>query len=184
MAHEDREGGFVVTYSGGRFYPFDPDPADVSLTDIAAGLAHQCRFSGHCLHFYSVALHSIYVSTELEARSPRVQLYGLLHDAAEAYMGDLARPIKAEFQRFERAERRVLDAVWEAVEVPPPTPDEWAVVMAADDRLLAYEADEVLADGSWADAPPDLQYDLRVEDAAAVRERFLDRAERLLDEVR
>jgi hypothetical protein len=111
-------------------------------------------------------------------------VFGLLHDAGEAYLGDLPRPVKAEFESFERAERRILEAVWRAVDVGPPTDAGWDAVMAADDRLLAYEASELLADGSWAADPPDRDYDLRSNDVAAIRERFLTRAEQLLAEVR
>jgi hypothetical protein len=180
MNADDRRGGFVETATGGRFYPFDPRPDEVRLEDVAAGLAHTCRFGGHCIEFYSVAAHSLHVSRHLADCGPRLQAYGLLHDAAEAYLGDLPRPIKAEFPAFETAEERVLEAVWTAVDLPPPPDDEWATVMAADDRLLAYEASELLADGSWADDPPDLGYDLSRGAVDDVRERFLARAESLL----
>lgn len=173
-------GHFVETFSGGRFHPFDPVPEEVSLKDIAGGLAHTCRFGGHCRRFYSVALHSIHVSAELDERGRRLAAYGLLHDAGEAYLGDVPRPVKAAFEGLERAERRIRAVVWEAVGLPPPTEDEWAAVMAADDRLLAYEASELLVDGSWADEPPALDYDLDGGSIETVRERFLSRAESLL----
>ena len=175
---------YVETYTGGGFHPFDPDPDDVRLKDVAAGLAHTCRFGGHTRQFYSVAHHSLHVSAELADHAPRLQLLGLLHDAGEAYLGDLARPVKTEFEAFERAEDRILEAVWAALDVDPPSDAEWARVMAADDRLLAYEASELLADGSWAADPPDRDYDLRSGDVDEIRERFLARSERLLDEVR
>jgi hypothetical protein len=183
MTERVREGNFVETFTGGRFYPFDPSPDEVRLADIAGGLAHTCRFGGHCRRFYSVALHSLHVSAELSEGGPRLQLYGLLHDAGEAYLGDVPRPIKAEFDGLERAEARVLDAIWAAFDLRPPTDEDWATVMAADDRLLAYEAEELLADGSWAESPPDLDYDLAADSPRAVRERFVARAEALLAEV-
>lgn len=178
-----REGNFVETFSGRRFYPFDPSPDEVRLADIAWGLARTCRFGGHCRHFYSVALHSLHVGSELADRGPRMELYGLFHDAGEAYIGDVPRPIKVEFDGLARAEDRILEAVWTAFDLAPPTEEEWAAVMAADDRLLAYEAAELLADGSWAAEPPDLDYELRVDDVGAVRERFTARAEALIDDL-
>lgn len=171
---------FVETYTGGGFHPLDPDSEEVRLRDVAAGLAHTCRFGGHCRQFYSVAHHSLHVASELADRGPRLELFGLLHDAGEAYLGDLPRPLKAEFETFERAEERVLRAVWSAFDVEPPGDAEWEAVMAADDRLLAYEADELLADGSWAADPPDLDYDLQSDAIADVRERFRSRGKRLL----
>lgn len=178
----DREGGYVETYSGGRFYPFDPRPADVRIEDLAHGLAHTCRYSGQCQVYYSVAEHSLHVARELrrEGHGPRVQCYGLFHDAAEAYLPDLPRPIKAEFDAFVDLERSILEAVWPALDLRAPTTDEWDAVMAADDRLLHYEAGELLADGGWAD-PVDLAHDLRADSPAAARERFVDRAGTLLE---
>lgn len=173
--------GVVETYTGGGFDLFDPDPADVRLPDVAAGLAHTCRFGGHCRHYYSVAQHSLYVSRELPAEDVRLQVFGLFHDAGEAYVGDVPRPLKARLETFERIEDRVRDAVWTALGVDPPTDEEWERVMAADDRLLAYEANRILEDGAWADSSPDLGYDLGAESVDAVRERFLSRSEALLD---
>jgi hypothetical protein len=171
-------GPVIETYTGGRFRPFDPRPADVQLLDIAAGLAHTCRFGGHCQQFYSVARHSLHVSQEFD--DPRLQLFGLLHDAGEAYLGDIPRPVKAELDRMERVEASIREAVWTAFEVDPPTASEWERVMAADDRLLAYEADRLLADGSWAETAPDLGYDLRESSVDGVRDRFCERGEELL----
>jgi hypothetical protein len=175
---------YLETYTGGGFHPFDPEPEDVRLSDIAGGLAHTCRFGGHCRRFYSVAHHSLHVGSELSDRGPRLELLGLLHDAGEAYLGDLPRPVKAEFEAFDRVEDRILRAVWSALGVEPPTADEWEAVMADDDRLLACEASELLADGSWADEPPDLEYELRSDSIVEVRERFRTRSERSLEAVR
>ena len=170
--------GTIETYTGGRFDLLEPDPGDVRLRDIAAGLSHTCRFGGHCRWFYSVAHHSLHVSRELPDE-PRLQLLGLLHDAGEAYLGDIPRPLKAEYELFDRVERRILDAVWIAFGIDPPSDDEWARVMDADDRLLAYEADALLEDGSWAAAAPDLEYDLRSDSINEIRGRFVSRTEAL-----
>jgi hypothetical protein len=170
--------GVIETYSGRQFDVLDPDPGDVRLDDIAAGLAHTCRFGGHCEQFYSVAQHSIHVSQEFD--DERLQTLALLHDTAEAYIGDIPRPFKTEFDLFDRVESAILDAVWNGLAVQPPTDDEWERVMAADDRLLAYEADRLLEDGSWAADAPTLDYDLRAGSIDRVREQFLDRSESLL----
>jgi len=170
--------GVIETYSGKQFDVLEPTPGAVRLEDIAAGLAHTCRFGGHCEQFYSVAQHSLHVSQEFDEK--RLQLLALFHDAAEAYMGDVPRPFKTEFDLFERVEAEILDSVWEALAVDPPTDEEWAQVMEADDRLLAYEAEQLLEDGSWAAEPPDLGYDLRAGSIADTREQFLARGQSLL----
>jgi hypothetical protein len=171
---------FIGTYSGGRFHPFDPRPGEVRLADISQGLAQTCRYAGQTRRFYSVALHSLHVAAELADRGPRLQFYGLLHDAAEAYLTDLPAPVKAELPAFREAEDAILDAVWAAFDVPPPSDDEWAAVMDADRRLRRYETHELLADSDWAGPPLDRDYDLDVSISEA-RERFEARAEALLD---
>lgn len=173
--------GVVETYSGGQFDLFDPDPDDVRLVDIAAGLAHTCRFGGHCRQFYSVAHHSLHVSRELSSDTPRLQLIGLFHDAGEAYIGDVPRPLKAKYEMFDRIEERVLRAIWRAIDIEQPTADEWESVMAADDRLLAYEANNALEGGEWADSVPDLGYSLQSTSIQTMRERFLSRSEMLVE---
>lgn len=175
--------GVVETYTGGQFDLFNPKPDDVRLQDIAAGLAHTCRFGGHCENFYSVAHHSIHVSHELPIEDPRLQLIGLLHDAGEAYLGDIPRPLKAKHDTFERTEELILAAVWDSFNIDSPTEDEWERVMAADDRLLAYEATNILTGGEWADSSPELEYDLKSTPIDPIREQFMSRTETLLDQL-
>ena len=76
--------------------PFDPDPEQIELADIARALANQCRFGGHTRTFYSVAQHCVLVSEliEQEGGDAQAALAALMHDAAEAYLGDLPHPIK------------------------------------------------------------------------------------------
>ena len=89
-------GPSIHTHGGGRFYVLDPRPEDVDLEDIGESLSKLCRFNGHTRNFYSVAEHSRLVSNVLYrwTRDSRLALLGLLHDAAEAYMGDVTRPLK------------------------------------------------------------------------------------------
>ena len=86
----------IGTHSGGSFNVLAPDPADVRVGDIATVLSKICRYTGHTTGFWSVADHSVEVAHRLEALGlgPTVALQGLLHDASEAYLVDLARPIK------------------------------------------------------------------------------------------
>lgn len=175
--------GVIETYTGGGIDVFDPDPDDIALPDIAAALAHTCRFGGHCRQFYSVAHHSLHVADELPADNTRLRAHGLLHDAAEAYLGDLPRPLKAELESFHDLEERLLSAVWTALEIDPPTEAEWRRVMDADDRLLAYEANSVLEEAAWADPSPDLGYDLASEPVDGIRERYRERVESVLSDL-
>lgn len=86
-----RQGDWFQTYTGKRFYPIDPKPEDVEIYDIAHSLSLLCRFNGHCRSFYSVAQHSVLVADKLP---DELKLFGLLHDAHEAYTGDFISPLK------------------------------------------------------------------------------------------
>ncbi len=99
---------YVSTYLGHRFHPAAPHIDDVHIEDIAHGLAFQCRFNGQTRSFYSVAQHSLFVAALVPAR---LKLAALLHDAAEAYLGDMVKPLKALFPEFSRMEQAVMSVI-------------------------------------------------------------------------
>lgn len=90
-------GGWMVSASGRRIFLLEPDPEQILLDDIAHALSMICRFGGHVREFYSVAQHSMLVSTIVGEGRPCSDLWlrtALMHDAAEAYLGDVVRPLK------------------------------------------------------------------------------------------
>jgi hypothetical protein len=105
---------WLQTYTGKRFDPLNPDPALIDIDDIAHALSNICRFGGHSSRFYSVAEHSVLVAEALWdlRHDADLALAGLLHDAAEAYLGDIPRPLKyrPEFAFYRKAEA-VLEAL-------------------------------------------------------------------------
>lgn len=101
----------ICTASGVEFYPFAPTVEMIRIEDIAHALSHMPRFGGHTRDFYSVAQHSVDVSFGCAARDAG---YGLLHDAAEAYLMDLPSPIKQLFPAYEMAEMKLLCVIYEA----------------------------------------------------------------------
>jgi len=136
-ARLDYAGG-IATYSGRIVYPLSPDPADLDIEDIAHALSNQCRFTGHTKYFYSVAQHSYLASLYVPQKWA---LWGLLHDASEAYLSDMARPIKKmpEFGEFYlAAEDRLMQAVVERFGLEPILPMPQAV-KEVDDLLLGNE---------------------------------------------
>jgi len=135
----------TVTQSGLPFEPFDPRPEHITLYDISCGLSRSARWSGQTVVPYSVAQHSVEISERLSM--PGVAAWGLLHDAAEAYLGDIPRPLKERlFVQLERGggafemligvEMRILEAVGERFHLSWPIPEQ---VWEADDRQLATE---------------------------------------------
>lgn len=88
--------GVIETVTGRRANIFEPDHDMLDLEDIATALSHICRYNGHLPHFYSVAEHSVKVAHWIEQHvfNNEIILTGLLHDAAEAYVGDMVRPLK------------------------------------------------------------------------------------------
>jgi 5'-deoxynucleotidase YfbR-like HD superfamily hydrolase len=98
----------VSTRSGKQLDLLQPDPAAIDLHDIAGSLSKQCRYNGHTQQFYSVAQHSVLLA---EAVPSRYAALALLHDAPEAYVGDLVQPLKAEIADYQALEQ----AVWQAI---------------------------------------------------------------------
>lgn len=155
-------GNWVQTFTGRQFWPLDPRPEDVCIEDIAHALALTSRFGGHCREPYSVAQHSVLVSRFVAQRNPEHALCGLLHDAAEAYVGDMVAPIKrqAQLAHYRRLEDRVLRVILDRFGVFPSHADSLSpIVRRADLHLLATEARDFMA-------PPPESWGLWVEPLA------------------
>ncbi len=109
---EGDRGRWMQTYLGIRFHPTDPVPEEVKLIDVAHALAQQCRFNGHTAKFWSVAEHSILCAN---LATPEAKRFALFHDAAEAYVGDMIRPLKYNGEtmgeQFQDVEAGVMHAV-------------------------------------------------------------------------
>src|SRR3990167_7144636 len=108
---------WIQTYTGKRFNLLDPDIDSIDIEDIAHALSMQCRYTGHTLVFYSVAEHSVHVSRITDSSD---SLWGLLHDASEAYLGDVASPLKHSglMQGYIALEERVQAAICQKFGLP------------------------------------------------------------------
>lgn len=139
---------WVATYHRPRGFirPLELDPDDIHIKDIQHALSNVCRFGGHCREFYSVAQHSVHVSEWLARNGCDVvtQMVGLLHDASEAYLNDIVRPVKKDpaFARYLEIEddiqRKVYmkflaDHEWNTLEIEQD-------LRTADDDLMISEA--------------------------------------------
>jgi hypothetical protein len=145
--------GWMRTASGMKVTPFELQPSMVNINDIAHALARIGRFGGHAAGFISVAAHSVHVMqrVQLVTDDPQVHLTALLHDASEAYIGDIIRPIKKHpllGSILMAAEERIHAVVAEVFGTIYPHPE---VVVQADDARLAWEMENIRDDPRWRD---------------------------------
>lgn len=139
-------GMCLQTFTGALIDPQRPDLAEIRIEDIAHALSMLCRFGGHTTEFYSVAAHSLAVSHVVPAEDA---LWGLLHDASEAYLVDIPRPFKrlAALAGYRALEQQWQQAIFTAFGLEGPMPDS---VHRADNQVLAAEGDRFLAGGPHA----------------------------------
>lgn len=164
---QHRIGDWIQTYTGRQVWPLDLRPEDVCIEDIAHHLSLQCRFSGACRTFYSVAEHSTHVAYWVDCcvtsranpdgwtnviHKPLL-LRALLHDASEAYLQDVVRPVKRHVSMsfYREAEERAMRAICTAFGVPI---EEDEIIKRADASVLLAEKRDLLlpAPAPWTEA--------------------------------
>lgn len=136
---------WLLTASGRHFDLVDPQPDMINIFDIAQGLANECRYAGQCRFFYSVAQHSTLAS---QIVGPEFAMEALLHDASEAYLKDIPRPLKQLLPDYRAIEHRVEAAIRAAFGLPTSQSYE---VSEADRVLLATERRDLMPedDTEW-----------------------------------
>lgn len=143
-----RIGDWIQTFSGGQVFPLDPDRNTYKIIDIAAALSKLTRYNGHCLRFYSVAEHCV-----LLAREATKPVYGLcnserdlrtvlMHDASEAYLIDVPRPIKGLLTNYAEIEHDLMVSISKRFNFDWPAP---AWVKDLDNNILNDEMDQIMA---------------------------------------
>ena len=182
---------YITTVTGIHFYPLNPNPKDIDIEDIAHALSLICRANGHFRHFYSVAQHCIACAEEAIERgySPEVILGCLLHDASEAYLCDVTRPVKKHIPQYLQAEEKLQEVIWKRFIGRELTDAEKKLIFEIDDDILSMEFHLLM--------PEDLNEDYRklqgsytceYQDPQEVRTRFIHMAtlditvERLLED--
>jgi uncharacterized protein len=142
---------WVQTYTGRMVNLLHPLASAMRMDDIAHALANQCRFNGHCRRFYSVAQHSVLAAGRV-GRGLAARRLALLHDAAEAYTGDIVTPLKEAVPILRSIEADILEAIHDRFCVYPDAKTA-ALVRLVDGRLLATECRELMATppAPWAD---------------------------------
>lgn len=177
-----RIGDWMTTYTGGMFWLLDPRPEEVFIEDIAHALSLICRYNGHIKGFYSVAQHSILVSQNCNRD---YALHGLLHDAAEAYVGDLISPIKRLLPNYKVIEEKIITAIYKkySIKITKKCQQE---IKYWDNALLATEVRDLIPHKylNWKFEAPPLESPIKKLWGPKTAERlFLKRFKELYNKV-
>ncbi len=149
---------YITTYGGTHIEPVNPEADKIYISDIAHALSLLCRGNGHVKTFFSVGQHCVRCALEAEARgyTKRVVLACLLHDACEAYMSDITRPLKQYLPQYKVYENRLLEVIYEKYLGSPLTEEEEKLVKEIDDDLLYFDMLHLLGE-HMRDVPPKMQ---------------------------
>lgn len=134
---------WLQTFSKKTIDVFEPDPNQIDIIDIAISLSRQCRFNGHTKEFYSVAEHCVHVSEITSTKGPGFiwgnAMFGLLHDASEAYLTDLPRPVKVtdEMAKYRVIEQELQSVIYHKFGCVGREPE---LIKRCDNMMLATEA--------------------------------------------
>jgi hypothetical protein len=166
------EQGYMQTASGKFFNIVHPEPDQIDIYDIAAALSKTCRFGGHCVKFYSVAEHSVLVSQRVSHENA---LAALMHDAAEAYLGDVPRPLKPLLTNYRQLELNVMSTIANKFGFLFPLPSE---IKIADTAILTDEREQnmvstPLTGEEWGNRLPRLNIGLGFWSPAKASYEFL-----------
>lgn len=155
--------GKIRTFTGRLVDPWALQPEDVLIADIAHSLSQQCRFTGHTRCFYSIAEHCLLVRSLLFEYSTRIQLGGLIHDAAEAYFGDMAGPSKrrVSMREYDIAEHAAADIIMQKL-VGDLTERERQLIKQADAQAYHIERKQLIRPGFMEPFVVDLKQPLGI----------------------
>lgn len=173
---------YLTTFTGLHIDPVNPDPNLIDIRDVAHSLSMQCRGNGQVTQFFSVAQHCLNCANEAIARgySERVQLACLIHDAAEAYMSDVPRPLKQLLPQYIEMEDRFLDLIYTRFLGSNLTREEAALVKLIDDDNLYFDLQRLLRENPNKPEPKMLStLDYRIRPYEDVEQDYLKLFDRL-----
>lgn len=133
---------YVTTYSGKKLNFLDPNPDDILLEDIIHHLSMICRYNGGPKYHYSVAQHSIAVAKLVYdmSKDKKKALSALFHDASEAYICDIPRPVKPKLIGYKKIETNLSNVIYKKFNIQTPN----GIILFIDKHIVATEALYVL----------------------------------------
>ena len=200
---------WMQTFTGRVFYPLNPQADEVAMIDIAHHLSLTCRFGGATVAWYSVAEHTCRMCYLMahDGHEQAMLRHALLHDAAEAYIGDVPTPLKqtlvagkaqgtdvlrladhtgpVEWHSFSEIENKVREAIYEAMGIEAPTADERVTLSKYDRIMLATEKRDLLEEPrvAWGEDLPEPARrkidEQKTYPPPVARKKFMDLAARL-----
>ena len=157
----NKDNAWIQTYSGKKFNLFTPSPDDILIEDIAHALSNLARFNGHTNKFYSVAQHSVYCALKAPER---LALAALLHDATEAYLGDVVRPLKLLLYDYLEFEDRINALIAEKFLLNSLTVEDYRRINDIDLKMLATEKFQLMGyDLEWESLKDISGYSILIE---------------------
>lgn len=176
----------MCTFMGHKFDPLFITSDDIIIEDIAHALSLLCRGGGHLRTFYSVGQHCINCAKEAEARglSKRAQLSCLLHDASEAYISDIIRPVKEHLSNYLEIENSIMNQIWNCYGLGDLSEAEHAIWKQIDDDILWYELSHLIdgygsVDCSALKTIPDTDFTA----PTTIEKKYLDMFYLLIDKI-
>lgn len=179
IGQDNGRGYNQYTISGTPFFPADPRPEEIHLEDIAHALAMQCRFNGHTREFYSVAQHSCLFAEILIETDQDMAREALMHDAAEAYIGDLVRPVKAACPDWQKIDEHLDVVIRARFGLLPYMPD---LIREMDLRMAVTERRDVLKPApaiDWGVVPEPFDFKIIPVSPLEAKSQFLRLARKL-----
>lgn len=167
---------YIITFSGVHFVPLAPSAEGIRMEDIAHALSLMTRANGHFREFYSVAQHSLDCAktAEVEGRSRREILACLLHDASEAYLSDITRPVKASLPEYIKIEKNLQEMIYGKYIKGGLNRQEEQTVKRIDDTCLYYEFLHFTGHRLFPKEPPIVRMpEYRVQPFVEVEKAFL-----------
>lgn len=175
---------YILTYTKTKFYPLEPIAADIHIEDIAHSLSQMARANGHFEHFYSVAQHSVNCCLEAKERglSRKVQLGCLLHDASEAYLADITRPVKKYLTDYLTFEDKLQKVVFNKFGIGDVSAEELEQIKEIDDAMLFYEFRELMGEDLQKEIPfISMKHNFLRRDYEEVEREFIHLFEELIN---
>lgn len=174
---------FIETFTNKQYYFLDPKPEQVCIEDIAQALSMNCRYSGHIKEFYSVAEHSCIVSDKVLDLTGDYQLAfdALLHDASEAYLTDIPRPIKPHISNYKEIEIISESCIQKAFGCRPMN----GLIKHIDTNIVRDEAEQLFRNvPSWASDYEPVGIAVKCLSPKEARNLFLERCDDILNKIK